>query len=88
MTATGFLHSCYHFVTRPLPEGPSEQFTSFTTARLIQGRVGLTKIVTTLAPLRVFSGCAGGQEVTSNSRESGPAREIASALQAGRYPGH
>lgn len=25
MSATRFLHSCYHFVTRSLPEGPSKQ---------------------------------------------------------------
>lgn len=65
-------------------------FTALALARFMQDATGasLKKIVTTLRPLREFTGRVGGQEITFDPEVTGLARDIAAALLPGRFPGH
>lgn len=59
-------------------------------ARFVQDATGvsLTKIITSLRPLREFTGRVGGQDISSATEVTGTAREIAAGLMPGLVPGH
>lgn len=65
-------------------------FTALAVARFMQEVTGvsLKRIITSLRPLREFTGRVGGQDITFDPEVTGPAREIAEALLPGRFPGH
>ncbi|MGO2944151.1 IS1634 family transposase [Brevibacterium aurantiacum] len=65
-------------------------FTALAVARFMQDETGvsLKKIITSLRPLREFTGRVGGQDITFDPEVTGPARLIAAALLPGRFPGH
>lgn len=65
-------------------------FTALAMARFMQDATGvsLKKIITTLRPLREFTGRVGGQEITFDPEVTGVAREIAAELLPGRFSGH
>lgn len=55
---------------------------------LLYTGVSLKKIITSLRPLREFTGRVGGQDITFDPEVTGPARLIAAALLPDRFPGH
>lgn len=65
-------------------------FTALAVARFMQDATGvsLKKVITSLRPLREFTGRVGGQVITFDPEVSGSAREIAGALLPGGFPGH
>ncbi|TGD26169.1 IS1634 family transposase [Brevibacterium sp. S22] len=65
-------------------------FTALAIARFMQEETGvsLKKIITTLRPLREFTGRVGGQDITFDPEVTGPTREIAAGLLPNRFPGH
>ena len=65
-------------------------FTALALARFMQEATGvsLKKIITTLRPLREFTGSMGGQDITFDPEVTGAAREIAAGLLPDSFPGH
>ncbi|UZD62677.1 hypothetical protein LJ362_02065 [Brevibacterium sp. JSBI002] len=65
-------------------------FTALAVSRFMQDATAasLKKIITSLRPLREFTGRVGGQDITFDPEATGEAREIAAELLPGRFPGH
>ena len=65
-------------------------FTSLAVSRFMQDATGasLKKIITTLRPLREFTGRVGGQDITFDPEITGAAKEIAAELMPDRFSGH
>lgn len=65
-------------------------FTSLAVSRFMQEATGasLKKIITTLRPLREFTGRVGGQDITFDPEVTGAAKEIAAGLLPDRFSGH
>ena len=65
-------------------------FTALAVSRFMQDATGtsLKKIITSLRPLREFTGRVGGQDITFDPEITGEAREIAAELLPDRFPGH
>ncbi|MGO0605998.1 IS1634 family transposase, partial [Brevibacterium linens] len=65
-------------------------FTALAVSRFMQAATGesLKKIITSLRPLREFTGRVGGQDITFDPEVTGEAREIAAELLTGRFAGH
>ena len=65
-------------------------FTALAISRFMQDTTGasLKKIITTLRPLREFTGRVGGQDITFDPEVTGEARKIAGELLPDRFAGH
>nr|WP_101598879.1 hypothetical protein [Brevibacterium aurantiacum] len=65
-------------------------FAALAVSRFMQAATGesLKKIITSLRPLREFTGQVGGQDITFDPEAAGEAREIAAELLPGRFAGH
>src|SRR5699024_3566465 len=65
-------------------------FTALAVARFMQNATGvsLKKIITSLRPLREFTGRVGGQDITFDPEITGEAEEIAAELLPDQFPGH
>jgi hypothetical protein len=65
-------------------------FTALAISRFIQDTTGasLKKIITSLRPLREFTGHVGGQDITFDPEVTGEARKIAGELLPDRFAGH
>ena len=65
-------------------------FTALAVARFMQDATGasLKKIITSLRPLREFTGRVGGQDITFDPEVTGEARKIAGELLPDRFAGH
>ncbi|WP_210604227.1 hypothetical protein [Brevibacterium oceani] len=48
----------------------------------------MKKIITSLRPLREFTGQVGGQDITFDPEVTGEAKEIAAELLPDRFSGH
>ena len=65
-------------------------FTALAVSRFMQAAAGesLKKIITSLRPLREFTGRVGGQDIVFDPEITGEARKIAVELLPGRFEGH